>query len=189
MAVLGLFKAPSGPVLEDFPEDEPENDEITVLACPVNFARGVYEDEETDATKVAFRREMTAMRPWYDMALSQRQRTTVGASNMEPEKLGDFIYAFLEGDEPDNPRDDVPLPNALKLAVEDLKSYYIEGITAQPRQENASSQVLQNWFWDETVAGKVLLDLNKVCEASEDKIMNMIGHFIVPGDVVRRQPV
>ena len=189
MAVLGLFKASSGPVLEDFPEDEPENDEITVLACPVNFAHSVDEDEETDATKVAFRREMTAMRPWYDMALSQRQRTTVGASNMELEKLGDFIYAFLEGDEPDNPRDDVPLPNALKLAVEDLKSYYIEGITAQPGLENASSQVLQDWFWDETVAGKVLLDLKKVCEASEDKIMNMIGHFIVPMEVVRRQAV
>jgi len=189
LSVLELLNASSGPVLDDFPEDEPENDEITVLACPVNFARSVDEDEEADATKVAFRREMTALRPWYDMALSQRQRTTVGASNMELEMLGDFIYVFLEGDEPENPRDDVPLPNALKLAVEDLKSYYIEGITAQPGQENASSQVLQDWFWDETVAGKVLLDLKKVCEASEDKMMNIIGgHFIVPGDVVRRQP-
>jgi len=189
LAVLGLFKAPSGPVLEDFPEDEPENDEIIVLACPVNFARSVDEGEEADATKIAFRREMTAMRPWYDMALSQRQRTTVGAGNIELEKLGDFIYAFLEGDTPENPRDDVPLSNTLKLAVEDLKSYYVEGITAQPGQEKASSQVLQDWFWDETVAGKVLLDLKKVCEASDDKMMAFIGsHFIVPGDVARRQP-
>ncbi|MGD9142500.1 MAG: hypothetical protein PVG61_01495 [Dehalococcoidia bacterium] len=189
MAVLELFKAPSGPVLEDFPEDEPENNEITVLACPVNFAHSVDEDEETDAIKVAFLREMTAMRPWYDMALSKRQRTTVGAGNIELEKLGEFIYAFLEGKEPENPRDDVPIPNTLKLAIEDLKAYYVEGITAQPGQENASSQVLQDWFWDETVAGKVLLELKKVCEASEDRMMSFIGgHFIVPGDVARRQP-
>jgi len=189
LAVLGLFNAPSGPVLEDFPEEEPENDEITVLACPVNFARNI-DDGETDKKKVAFQRELTAMRPWYDMAVSQRKRTTFGASGIELDKLADFIYAFLEGNEPENPRDDVPLPNTLKLAVEDLKSYYIEGITAQPGQEDASSRVLQDWFWDETVGGKVLLDLKKVCEASPDKMMSLIGsHFIVPGDVVRRQAV
>ena len=190
LAVLGLFKAPSGPVLEDFPEDEPENDEITVLACPVNFARNIDEEGETDEKKVALQREMTAMRPWYDMAVSQRKRTTFGASGIELDKLADFIYAFLEGNEPKNPRNDVPLSNTLKLAVEDLKSYYVEGITAQPGQENASSRVLQDWFWDETVGGKILLDLKKVCEASPDKMMSMIGsHFIVPGDVVRRQAV
>ena len=188
LAVLGLFNAPSGPVLEDFNEEEPENDEITVLACPVNFARSIDENRETDEKKVAFQREMTAMLPWYDMAVSQRKRTTFGASGIELDKLADFIYAFLEGNEPENPRDDVPLPNTLKLAVEDLKSYYVEGITAQPGQEDASSQVLQDWFWDETVAGRVLLDLKKVCETSPDKMMSMIGsHFIVPGDVVRRQ--
>jgi len=188
IATFELFKAPSGPVLEDFPEDEPENDEITMLACPVNFARNIDSSRETDAKKVAFRREMTAMRPWYDMAVTKRKRTTVGASCIDIEKLGDFIYAFLEGNEPENPRNDVPLSNTLKLAVEDLKSYYIEGITAQPGQEDASSKLLQNWFWDETVGGKILLDLKKVCEASPDKMMSLIGsHFIVPGDVARRQ--
>jgi hypothetical protein len=71
--------------------------------------------------------------------------------------------------------------------VEDLKSYYIEGITAQPGQAGISSRLLQDWFWGETVAGKVLLELKKTCEASPDKTMNMIGgHFIVPGDVARR---
>jgi hypothetical protein len=188
ISLLDLLKAPSGPVLEDFPEDEPENDEITALACPVNFTRSVDKDEEGDALKTAFLREMTALRPWYDMALAKRKRTTIGAGNIEVEKLGDFIYAFLESTEPENPRDDIPLSNTLKLAIEDLKAYYIEGITAQPGQENASSQVLQNWFWDETVAGKVLLELKDVCAASEDKMMSFIGaHFIVPGDVARRQ--
>lgn len=188
LASLELLKAPSGPVLEDFPKDEPENDEITVLACPVNFARNIDNSGETDEKKLAFQREMTAMRPWYDMAVAKRKRTTVGASGIDIEKLGEFIYAFLEGNEPENPRDDVPLSNTLKLAVEDLKSYYIEGITAQPGQEDASSRVLQDWLWDETVCGKILLDLKKVCEASPDRMMSLIGsHFIVPGDVVRRQ--
>ena len=58
----------------------------------------------------------------------------------------------------------------------------------QPGQEGVSSQVLKDWFWDETVAGKVLLALKKVCETSTDDTMKLIGgHFIVPGDVARRQ--
>jgi hypothetical protein len=188
MAAFRLLEATEGPVLEDFPEDEPENDTITVLACPVNFARTVDKDTETDEMKLAFQREITAMRPWYQIAVGKRNRTTVGASGIDPDKLGDFIYAFLKGDEPENPRDDVPLSNTLKLAVEDLQSYYIEGITVQPGQENSSSRVLHDWFWNETVASKVLLELKKVCEASPDKMMSKIGgHFIVPPDVIRRQ--
>ncbi|MBA7677695.1 hypothetical protein ES703_85957 [subsurface metagenome] len=186
--VLGLLEAPgSPPVLVDFPEDEPENDAITVLSCPVNFAQSTDESEETDPLQVALRREMTAMRTWYDMSVNKRQRTTVGVSNIGLDALGDFIYAFVKGEEPENPLQDTPLVFTLKYAVEDLKSYYIEGITAQPGQSGASSQVLQDWFWEETVAGKVLLALKKVLEASPDKMTSAFGgHFLVPGDVARR---
>jgi hypothetical protein len=112
----------------------------------------------------------------------------VGASGIDIEGLSEFIYAFIRGEQPDNPRDDVPLINTLKLAVEDLKSYYNEGITAQPGQEKASSKLLQDWFWDETTGGKVLLELRKVLEASPDEKTKMIGsRFIAPGDVARRQ--
>jgi len=189
LALLELLEAPDGPQLVDFPDDEPEGaDDVTVLACPVNFAQGLVESGGTDQVQVAFHREMMAMRPWYDMSVAKRQRTTVGASGIDLDKLGDFIYAFVKGEEPEDPRDDIALVYTIKLAVEDLKSYYIEGITAQPGQAGASSQVLSDWFWDETVAGKVLLEVKKVCENSTDKMMNMIGsHFIVPGDIARRK--
>jgi hypothetical protein len=188
VALLELLEAPAGPVLEDFPEDEPESDAITVLSCPVNFTRDAEASGDADEMLAAFHREITTMRPWYDMSVNKRQRTTVGVSGIALEDLGDFIYAFVRGEPPENPRDDLPLANTLKLAVEDLKSYYNEGITAQPGQEQASSKVLQDWFWDETVGGKVLLSLMKVCTASDDKTMQMMGsHFIAPGDVARRQ--
>lgn len=187
LALLKLLEAPGAPLLEDFPEDAPESDEITILACPVNFTQAAVETGETDQMQVAFRREMTAMRPWYDMAVAKRQRTTVGVSGIELEALCDFIYPFVKGEEPENPRDDMSLAYTLKLAVEDLKSYYIEGITAQPGQADTSSRVLRDWFWDETVAGKVLLAVKKFCEASTDETMKMIGsHFLVPGDIARR---
>ena len=186
-ALLKLLEAPQGPVLEDFPEDEPESDAITVLSCPVNFARDADESGDADEMLAAFRHEITAMLPWYDIAVEKRQRTTVGVSGSALENLGDFIYAFVRGEPPENPRDDLPLANNLKLAVEDLKSYYNEGSTAQPGQEKASSQVLQDWFWEETVGGKVLLSLMKACIESTDEALQMMGsRFIAPGDVARR---
>lgn len=187
LAVLKLLEAPSGPLLEDFPDDAPESsDELTTLSCPVNYSQTAVDIAETDQLLTAFRREITAMRPWYDMAVAKRKRTTVGVSGIKLEALGDFIYAFVKGGTPENPRKDISLAYTLKFAVEDLKAYYVEGITAQPGQEGASSRLLQDWFWDETVAGKVLWDLKNVCQTSQDKIMNMIGtHFIVPGEVAR----
>jgi hypothetical protein len=188
LALLKLLEAPEGPVLEDFPEDEPENNEITKLAYPANFTQSISESNEADSIQAALRKEMTAIRPWYDMAVAKRKRTTVGVSGIDLDKLGNFIFTFVKGEESENPRNDIPLAYALKLAAEDLKSYYVEGITSQPEQAGASSQVLKDWFWDDTVAGKVLLMLKKVCEESEDETMRMIGsHFIVPGDVARRQ--
>ena len=189
LALLGMFEAPDGPRLEDFPEDEPETEgEITVLACPLDYTRATLETGEIDQLQVAFRREIVAMRPWYDMAVARRQRTTVGVSGIDLEALVDFIYAFVRGEEPENPRNDIPLAYTLKFAIEDLQSYYIEGVTAQPGQGGASSQVLTDWFWDETAAGKVLLALKKGCEASQDDVMRQMGaHFLVPMKVASRK--
>jgi len=189
LALMRMLEAPDGPRLEDFPEDEPEtSSDITVLACPVDFTQDTEETGDTDPLWVAFRREMTAMRPWYDMAVAKRQRTTVGVSGIDLDELGEFIHSFFSDNEPKNPRDDIPLAYTVKFAVEDLKSFYIEGITAQPGQGGASSRMLTNWFWDETIAGKVLLDLKKVCLSSTDDTMKMIGdHGIVPGNVALRK--
>ena len=186
LALLKLLEATNGPIIEDFPEDEPESDEVTVLSCPIDFTRGIDESGNKDEFLSAFHREITAMRPWYDIAMNKRQRTTVGVSGINLENLGDFIYAFVRGEQPANPRNDMPLASTLKFAVEDLKAYYIEGITAQPGQANVSSKVLQDWFWNKTVCGKVFLALKKVCETSSDNTLRVIGmHFIVPGEVAR----
>lgn len=187
-AALGLFSAPAGPVLEDFPDDEPENDGITVLACPMRYKDSAPENKNEDPLLSSFRREMAAMRPWYNTAVNKRGRTTVGVSKISIEELPDFVYAFAKGTLPENPRKEYAPSYMLKLAAEDLKSYYIEAVTAQPGQSNVSARLLQDWFWDETEAGKVLLAVKKACESSQDKMMNMIGaHFLVPGDVARRQ--
>jgi hypothetical protein len=188
LATLKLLEAPDGPRLEDFPEDAPTSpDEITMLSCPVNFVQKGIDPGETEQLHAAFNREIISMRPWYDMTVKKRGRTTVGVSGINLEAIGDFIYSFLKGVKPENPRDDIPLAYALKFAVDDLKAYYFEGITAQPGQESVSSQVLADWFWEETVAGKVLLAVKEAGKTNEDDLMRMVsGKLIVPAWKVAR---
>jgi len=156
---LKLFEAPAGRVLEVYPEDAPDVvDDATVLSCPIYYSNNEIEPVETDQMQTAFLMKITAMEPWYNMAVGKRQRTTVGASGIDLESIGDFIYAFVKGTEPENPRQDISLVSTLKLAVEDLKAYYSEGDTSQPGRETISSQALKDWFWNETTAGKVLLE-------------------------------
>ena len=138
ISLLNIFECANGPfIIHDFPEDAPETGgDAEVLSCPVSF-----EDEETDASdplKARFIREIQAMHPWYEMALKNRNRTTVGGSSIEISSLGEFLYSFVAGSIPENPRGDVDISVTLKLAAEDLKAYYIEAVTSQPGQEAAS---------------------------------------------------
>jgi len=180
LAALELFVVANGPVIEDFPEDAPiEEEALTGLACPVDFSQGDADITETETLCAALNREMQSMRPWYDLALQKRGRTTVGISGVEVGALGDFICAFLTGEAPENPREDIDLPYTLNLATDDLKAYYFEAITTQPGQESASSRVLSGWFYQETVAGKVLFALSESCKNSEDRLMKFICNLLI----------
>jgi hypothetical protein len=189
LTLLKLLERPEGPwMLEDYPEDAPEvaDDASIVLSCPVYYGTG-DEPEGTDPLQKAFLREIKAMRPWYDMAVAKRKRTTVGISRIDLDNIGEFIYAFLKGTMPENPRQDVDLSTTLKTAYEDLRAYYFESATSQPGQENVSNDALLNWFWFETEAGKVLQKVQQVCVKSTDPGMQMVAErFIVPRIVLER---
>lgn len=180
IAALKLLEAESGPVLEDFTEDAPvQEGEITALSCPVDFGQKPVELTEIDHLCSAFKKEMASMRPWYDLAVQKRERTTVGVSGVELDNLCEFICAFLKGKPPENPRDDIALPYTLNLATDDVKAYYFEAITSQPGQESPSNEILSNWFYDETVAGKVMFALRDAGKKSDDMLMKILGTILV----------
>jgi hypothetical protein len=182
-AALQLFDAPSGPVLADFPDDAPTaTDVATVLVCPVNFAPPPEGLSDTDRLQAALQHEIAQLRTWYDLAVKQRGRTTVGVSRLMPEEMGTFISAFLDGQAPPNPRTDIPVAALFRFAVEDLKSYYCEAMTAQPGQRAADSTRLADWFWRETTAGRVLFAVHEVCQHSEVPGL----HVVVNGSLIPR---
>jgi hypothetical protein len=186
--LLQLLERTDGPViLDDYPFDAPETGEgIAVLSCPVRFDNQATDG--ADPLKAGLLREIHAMRPWYEMALKKRDRTSLVSSGLEMDDLGEYIYRFATGEQPDNPRPDIDPTVSLKLAVEDLKGYYVEAVTAQPGQENLSSQTLKEWFWNKTTAGEVLLELIKTCSRSKEEKLRMTGaRFLAPIDILLKQ--
>lgn len=179
-AALELFEAPSGPVLVDYPEDAPPVEGPAALACPVSFSLPEIDASDAAKLKAKLVEEIALMHPWYDRAVNNRNRTTVGVSGMDPESMGSFVAEFQDGSIPES-KGDLTSPALLKLAIEDLKAYYFEAATAQPGQEEADSNTLSTWFYQETVAGNVLFAIGSAHKDTEDKGMRlMVNTLLIP---------
>lgn len=179
LAALKLFEEPVGPVLQDFGDDAPVADGADVVwACPVNLTRREADLHSNDAMRAAFKREMVELRPWYDLAVKKKERTTVGVSGLGLEQIVDFVGAFLDG-LPENPRQDLSLAYMLNFAVDDLKAYYYEAAAAQPAGTTPTGGDLDSWFWEQTAAAKVLFAIKDRCLESDDKIMQLVGKLLL----------
>ncbi len=168
VATLELLEAPEGPVLTDFPEDAPTSEEPISLACPLVLQEVEGDVSETEKLCRDFKREMTSLRPWYDRALKERKRTAVGVSKLSHEETADILCSFLNNENPQNPREDVPFDKELRYTADDLKAYYYEAITAQPGADKLSGQAIEKWFWEDTVAARVLRGVKEVVSNGED---------------------
>jgi len=169
MAALKLFDEEKGPVLENYPEAAPATDEPVILACPYSPPGGETSFSEIETFCREFKREMTSLRPWYDRAMKERKRTAVGVSKLSQEEIADFLCSLLTERIAQNPREDVPFDKELRYIADDLKAYYYESITAQPGADKLSGEYIENWFWNETVAAKVLQAARDICSQGEDE--------------------
>ena len=179
LSVLKLFEESSGPVLRDFPEDAPTAKTADVVwACPVNLARKKIDLSDTGEMRAAFKKEMVELRAWYELAVKTQQRTTVGVSGLEMDQIVDFIGAFLDS-VPANPREDISLAFSLNFAVDDLKAFYYEAAAAQPGSASPTAEELDDWFWGETAAAKVLFTVKDRCLKKDDKMMQLLGKILL----------
>ena len=178
ISCLGLLEADSGPLIADFPDDAPEAEDITGWACPINLTPPEdVADAETDLAS-ALEAEVAQLAPWYDLAVRNRKRTSVGISGLDVDTIAPFVASFLGDDPADSPREDMERTEVLKLACDDLRAYCIEAATAQPGR--ASSKELADWYWGDTAAGKTVLAVKAACLASADESLRYLGLFLVP---------
>ena len=149
-AGLDLLNRSSGPVLEDFAEEAPDQDHATAMACPVSFIRAT---SETTSWSDRLSQELSILKPWYDLGKRRRNgRTLAGVSGTSMDEIIERLAEHL--DTATLPTDDLVW---FKHASEDAKTYYLEAMTAQPGDQNQAS--LHKLLWTQTVLadGLVLL--------------------------------
>ncbi|MBI5248738.1 MAG: hypothetical protein HY912_04520 [Desulfomonile tiedjei] len=181
VAALRLLDEPTGPVLHDFTEEAPSllKDSASGWACPLDLSTEAVDLTDMEQLRVAFGREFNEMRSWYELGVKRRGRTTFGVSGLDQESIRDFVIGFLDGSLPSNPREDLPLGLMLKLAADDLKTYYFEAATAQPGKVAPSGEVLADWFWQKTLAAKVLRAVKDSCMNSDDRMLKGVGERLL----------
>jgi len=141
-------------VLEDYPEDVPATAKATAedmagMVCEIELPPPP--SDENDLTQ-ALIDEIGRMRPWYELAVNQRGRTTVGLSELSIEDAARYLMAFVENPGTQSRRDDLDAGPLLKLACEDLKAFYGEAMSMQPGM--TSSEAVEHWLWNETTLGR-----------------------------------
>ncbi len=163
LAALSLAARTDVPIIDSFDEDAPAPiaEDVEGWACPVSLH---HPDQASDATP-ALLTEIELLGPWYARASESRGRTGVGASGMSIDDVGRFLLACREREPKTSPVAGLSVADAFKLAAEDLKLFYLEAATARP---GARSTVLADWFWQDTAAGALLLELSRALADAED---------------------
>ncbi len=188
LAALELLEEANGPLLQDFAEEAPEDGceaesgEEVVSACPVSFAPPLGDATDDEALVVALKREVAALQPWYDLGRKRRGRSTVGYFG--PDEASTLLSCFILGKMTEAPMHDFDLTTALRLAASDLRAFYYEALLTRPGVGGPpAASAFSQWFWRETVAGRLLRAVKERCRKEEDGALRMTGEMLlVPMD-------
>ena len=171
-SAFDLFDRDHGPQLVDFGETIPVKNGRMGYALPVELVLTREDIGDLDVLVTKVQAEISALSPAYNSAKAARGRTTVGASELEVNDFVPYIAHFIRGDKPRSPRKGVPPIPLLKLVVEDLAAYYTEARTHRDNIDDI--ELLGEWFWTETKAGRLILGLEAASLESDDGVLRQI---------------
>ena len=174
-AALGLLEETEGPVLVDFPGRISDYDRDLGWSC--RSPRLQSDAERTDPLELLarIRAEDRTIRSLYNKAAASRGRSSVGASGVALDDLASFLAGFLGSDPPDNPVRSLSLPQTFRFALDDLMAYYTEAKSFEG--ELTTSTDLGRWFWDETAAGRLLIELEHACRSSSNRTLRWMSEI------------
>jgi hypothetical protein len=177
LAALSLLEAPNGSVvIADYSRDDPREQPDPAWRAPLTAVPAATDGA---AVAAALEAEIAALGGAYHRSIAERGRTIMGLSGLTIGEIGDYIAAWLRGENPTSPVTGMSAPLALRFAADDLKAYCLEAALAgAPRP---SSRQLGDWLWNDTAAGAAMLALRRSYrEAQDDRLKLIAGNFLVP---------
>jgi len=178
LQALRLLVRDDGPViLEHFPDDNPSWFDRPGWQPAVTLP-ALGEPPGPAQWEAALRDELARVMPAWERFQARFGRSTVGLSGQAPQDWPSFVGAFFAGELPSVPLHGTPALS-LRFLVDDLKALY--GEAAQADGGPPSARQLDQWFWRQTVAGRMLIALRGCALASENSGFKTVGgRFFVP---------
>lgn len=173
---LSLLSRTDGPVFVTHEEDAPAiAGAADAWVCPVSFAHA----SSDNAIASQVHEEMALLRPWHDQGLADTE--PVGLSGLTAPEAVDFVAGFLAAGDDKSPAEiDRSTAEQLKHAVEDIKTFYNRAAVNQPGSIDV--QALEDWYWGETQAGRLVRDVRLALLDHPDKVVAITaGLLLVPG--------
>lgn len=154
---LRLLERSDVPVLEEYTGPFPPDSEADLygIACPLP-SRAVPDLRSAALTEV------------------DGLDTETGVLGLLPRDMAKFVLAFLDGT-PENIAPSLPLPHALKLAIDDLVAAYER---AAMRRGDPGGRRMTEWFWHETAMGAAINRIRDRLMLSEDPTMRAVAYLI-----------
>jgi hypothetical protein len=176
LAALGLLEAKRQPsLIIDFPDDDPREAPDPGWHPPIEPAAI---PREAAALADTVENELRALALAYAQSCIARERSTVGVSGQAPAACGDYLAAWLRGERPASPVDDMSPALALRFVIDDLKAFALEA--ALVPGGTPSSKQLGDWLWNDTALGVALQVLRRDCLAGDDERLKTLAAFFVP---------
>ncbi len=164
---LSLVETAEQPILEEFKTEDPRATASSKWVAP---------SIET-VTTVA--EESAALKSYYQQQCVSQSRTSVGVAKTPIKELADLFDRVFQENELTTLREEISPRLMLRLAFDDLKSYYVEAALANNKQP--SSMQIYDWMWHDTLLGKQMRELRHRFMASDDeKLVDLGTKFIVP---------
>ncbi|MEM7139970.1 MAG: hypothetical protein AAF548_02995 [Actinomycetota bacterium] len=160
-AALGMLGTATEPTIEDYPVDAPTTGPEP-WACPLNLAV-----DTDDSLRGRLEAEVARLRPWATETRRTRGRTSFGLSGARPDDVDAVVAALATaaetGDTLAEPTGGIEwaheMPFLLRHLAEDLRGYYHEAIAAQPGPTPPDHDALNDWIFEQTAFGDVLMTL------------------------------
>jgi len=171
-AVLQLLERQDAPpILEKFSEDAPEVEEETETSwsCPVSFAPKL----ETGSTRLnTVLSEIEQLKPWTEVYAQKQGRSAHFVSGLELDQIVRFFDDLADGNHSPETGSEAPLPELIRLSIDDLRTWYSEAAQGQPGKK--SFQKINEWFWTETAAAYLIAEVAVALENHEDYFVRVV---------------
>ena len=186
LAALELFKAPDGPVLADFSDEGAEDTgnedrESTVWACPISFPAQTEDMSDAERLIDALNQKIAELRNWDEVGIQKTGRAAL--VDFVRDVAAQLLGAYVLNETAATAKASVPFAAALRIAAQDLKTFYFESVVARPGAIERDSKTFNYWFCSETSAGRVLMAVKERYKDDPDPSLWMTGtRLLVPLD-------